>query len=653
MNRDILFGADYYPEDWPDSERAYDIAMMKKAGMNVVRIGEFAWSRMEPRPGEFDFGWLHEVIDELAANGIRCILGTPTAAPPQWFLLQYPEAAALWPDGQRAIHGGRRHCCSNNPDYLAACDRIVDAMGQEFGRDSNVIGWQLDNEMYTWHDGCVCPHCEAYFHERLREQYGTIDALNKAWNLNVFSQAYAAFEEVPMPIRGWNSPHIQQAWRQAHHQSDIEFLHRGLRILKQYTDAPIGTNMMPINGMSYEDTVAPMDVIQFDHYDTVESLPMTAFWFDYFRSFGKPFWTIETATGWQGAVHHMQPMKPEGFCRLNSWLTVALGGEANLYWIWRQHWAGHELLHGAVLYASGRPMPMFHEVQQVADEFRKAKDFLRETSIPSEVAMHFTSRSWQLFIHQPIVKDFDYYTRLSRDFYRPLTELGVRPEIIGAQKDPSGYKVIFSPMVMTLEDQGLGDRMEQWVKDGGIWVVGPMTDIRNEIGAHFMDRAMGRIERLTGAKMVAQVPDDGTYIKGGWTDGTPFATNGWQEIYTPVGEVLADVTDGYRLEGNALLQKIPCGKGAIWLLGTLPSEKDVKRLMRMVCEDAGIVLPDMSGTLAVIPRKGETREGLILAETAHAPASYTLTEPMTDILTGKTYEGKVELAPYDLLILEA
>ena len=130
MNNPILFGAAYYPEDWPESERPFDIKMMKEAGMNVMRFGEFAWRKMEPKPGEYDFKWLHEVIDDLAANGIKSILGTPTATPPRWFLKQYPDAAKLNADGHRTPHGGRRHCCSNNPDYQLESNKIVTAMAR-------------------------------------------------------------------------------------------------------------------------------------------------------------------------------------------------------------------------------------------------------------------------------------------------------------------------------------------------------------------------------------------------------------------------------------------------------------------------------------------------------------------------------------------
>lgn len=655
MNDPILFGAAYYPEDWPESERPKDIEMMKKAGMNVMRFGEFAWHNMEPKPGEFDFTWLHRIVDDLGANGIKSILGTPTATPPRWFLLRYPEAANLEVNGQRSLHGGRRHCCSNNPDYQRHSAAIVEAMAKEFGDDPNVIGWQLDNEIYPTLTGCHCDHCRDEFHRYLREKYGTIEEVNRQWNLNIFSQAYDDFDQIPIPTRSWQNPHVRQEWVASHYRSDIRFIHSHAEILRKYTKAPVSTDMMPLNGLSFQDMTGPLDVIQFNHYNTVENLPILPFWFDHIRSFGKPFWNTETSTGWNGSTEIIQVAKPVGFCRINSWLPVALGGEANMYWLWRQHWAGHELMHGSVIYANGRPLPMFDEVQQISREFGLARDFLRETRVDTKLAMHFTGLSWRINEVQPMIANFFYVDRLAEDFHVPVTRMGLRPDMIDTGKDLSGYKVLVSPMVYSLEEKDLPRRIEEWVRDGGHWVVGPMTDIRNAIGAHYIDRAMGHVEEMTGCRLVASIPDSGEVVKSKWADGEPMSANYWQQVYTPAenGQVLASVTEGYApIIGTALVQKIPFGKGAIWLLGTVPNQADLQKLMAMVCAEAGIEVPEVTGSVTVIPRSGENRRGLILMETACAPASYRLPEPMTDLLTGTTYAGTVELKPYDLMILE-
>ena len=129
----IYLGANYYPEDWDEELVAFDIEKMKECGFNVVRIAEFSWKKMEPVEGEFDFAWLHRVVDKMHAAGIGVIMGTPTATPPHWFAKKFPEAPMLHEDGVRNSHGGRRHCCSNNPDYIRYSEKIVEKLAEEFG----------------------------------------------------------------------------------------------------------------------------------------------------------------------------------------------------------------------------------------------------------------------------------------------------------------------------------------------------------------------------------------------------------------------------------------------------------------------------------------------------------------------------------------
>ncbi len=652
MQNSILFGAAYYPETWPESERAYDIKMMKEAGMNVMRIGEFAWHKMEPEQGKYDFKWLHEVIDDLAKNGIKTILGTPTATPPRWFTLKYPDATKLSASRGKMTHGGRRHCCSSNPDYIRESAKIVERMAKEFGSDPNVIGWQLDNEIYS-SDGCLCEHCVKAFHNHLKNTYGTIENLNNAWALELWSQAYDSFEDVPSANGTWHNPHLKMMWKQSHHLADIRFIHMQNDILRKYTKAPIGTDMMPLNGMSYPIMTEPLDVLQFNHYNTEENLNDITLWFDYLRTFGKPFWNTETSTGWNGSEATTQIAKAPGFCRTNSWLPVALGGSANLYWLWRQHRAGHELIHGSVIYANGRPLPMFDEVKQLSRDFEKAESFLNDTKVKTDIAMHFSSTAEQIFETQAPVIDFKYRHQLIDNVYHPLTALGVRPDVIPTEKALDNYKVIFSPLTISIEENDLPERIEKWVRNGGTWVAGPMTDIRKADGTHYTDAATGLIERLTGAELKAALPDSSIYVKSEKAEGTPFEAMSWQELYTPVGDVYAKVTEGYEsVKGLATVQKIKVGKGTVWIVGALTNEDEMKALMRTILSDTGISLPTVSGNVTVIEREGNGRRGLILMEVCHKSATYTLDKPMTDILSGKTYSGEVTLNPYDILVLE-
>ncbi len=649
-----FLGVAYYPEDWDEAQIPEDIAWMQKAGITCARIAEFAWRKMEPAPGQYEFGWLHRVIDALREAGIAVVLGTPTATPPIWLAQQHPKAFTVNAQGVRAQHGARRSYCSNNPDYQAACERIVEAMGKEFGHDPAVIGWQLDNEIYTWpQNACCCEYCTADFHRALQEKYGTVELLNQRWDLNLFSQAYDNFDQVQIPTVGWHNPHVKYEWAAAHYKADMRLIHRHAELLHRYTDKPIGTDMMPFNGMDYEEMTAPLDVVEFNHYNDWRDTEGAVFWFDYLRTLKEvPFWNTETAATWTASVQTGLQMQPEGWCRMNSWLPVALGGEGNMYWLFRQHWAGHELMHGSVLSACGRPTHTFGEIQRTAAEMNTAADLINSTGVHSEIAVHFTSRSWQLFNQQPIVPELDYQSEV-RKAHAALCRSGFRPDVIGARHSLDGYKLLFSPLVMTLEDSDMGNRITEWVKAGGIWVVGPMTDIRNDIGAHFTDRAMGTVEQLLGIRLEYAVPNIQGPIQTAWNGGEALTPGNFVECYSGVLEPLAKVTGGHSaLNGLTVVGKAVCGKGQVIVLGCLTDDRGYDRLVRIAADLAGIEGYQVTGTLQIIPRIGK-QEVLMLCETGGAEATIRLKKAMRDLLTGKEYHaGVTRIHPWDILILQ-
>ena len=528
-------------------------------------------------------------------------------------------------------------------------------MAQEFADDPAVIGWQIDNEIYSFGNGCFCPNCQAKFRERLRKKYKTIDSLNQAWNLNLFSQWYDDFSEIPAPRDAWHNPHLIQEWKIFQNDSHVEFVHRQAKILHKYVKVPVGTDTMPVNGMDYRKLTEKLDIVQFNHYNVPENLYCCAFWFDYLRTLKEhPFWNTETATCWNGSTAITQSIKPEGYCRANSWLPIALGGEANMYWLWRTHWAGHELVHGAVIDSSGRDMHTVSEVKDVAHGFHAASRFLTGTRVRPDAAIHFTSLSWNMHECQKVVEGWEYMPTVQDTFYRPMTRRGLRPDVIDSGAALDSYKLIFSPMVMSLDDRDLSARMAQWVKDGGVWVVGPLTDVRNADGTRYRDRFHGMLESLTGARWAYNAPDRESRIQAAWQDGKAFQGNTWYEMWDADDDALVKVTGGHSaIEGKALVSLKPVGKGWVLLLGTLPSEKDMDRILRLVCEKSGVALPQVEGDVMVCPRRGEAGEGLVLVEYGCGEAAVTLDAPMTDLLTGRRLQGKIHLKPYDVLVLQA
>lgn len=650
------FGAAYYPEDWPLEQIDADIALMKKAGMNVMRIAEFAWSRLEPREGQYDFSWLHTVVDKLGRAGIATILCTPTATPPAWLTGRYPEVLFVSETGEANQHGARRHVCSNSPVYRAHCARIVTALAREFGRDPNVIGWQIDNEIYPKSQrGCCCPVCHRMFQDAMRARFGTIEALNAAWCNGLWSQDYTSFSELPIPRAiTRHHPSLLIAWMQFQSDSYVAFSNHQADILHRFTNAPVGTDMMPVMGLNYHDIHRKLDLVQFNHYNTMDNLWQAPFWMDLCRPLKPvPFWNTETSTCWNGGTSANGYREP-GFCRANSWLPFALGGEANLYWLWRAHWAGQELMHGSVVSSAGRPLHIFDEVRGIAAGLRKAGPFLNATRpSPSGLAVHSSTFAWNLFEFQPIVNGFNYRNSLLHAIYRPMTQAQFRPDLVDPAADLAPYRLVVSPFLPALDETGLRKRLLDWIRAGGVWIAGPLTDVRTLDAAKFTHAPYGSLETWAGVRTVYEIPGDPRAFGLRWEDGREAKGSLWFDSYElRGGRALATYTEG-PMKGLAAVVERKIGKGRIILLGTQPGPEDYQKLLAAAAAGARVKpAAEASSNLLVVPRAGKAGRGCVAVETANQPATLKLDRPAVNLLTGCAHRDSIAIPPYGVVVLK-
>ena len=454
----------------------------------------------------------------------------------------------------------------------------------------------------------------------------------------------------------WHSPQLRYEWREFMGESHIGFIGMQAEILHRYTKAPIGTDMMQAYGVPYEKMLKHIDMIQFNHYDDQNNQIHAAFWFDYLRGLkAVPFWVTETATCWNGGTTTPNGYRPEGFCRANSWLPIILGGGANMYWLWRQHWAGHELMHDAVLYSSGRPMHIFDEVRETACGFEKAGDFLSETEVKTDTAMILSSKSRLLTECQHIAETYEPGGDGLLRFYRYMNQSGIRPDVINAGKDFSEYKLVFAPYLTTLEEENLSERLKSWVKPGGVLVAGPLTDMRDDVGAKYTDRELGMLEKFTGADMVYQVPDHSFLTSCKWSDGEEYKALHYLQMF----DIPADATPLVTVEsgfscfvGKTLIFKKRIGKGAVLMIGALPDDTNAARLMSVAAEMSGISVFKTEGSIVAARREGENRRGLAVQEISGNPGKIYFDSVMTDILTGEVCSGEAYLAPFASRILE-
>jgi beta-galactosidase GanA len=367
-----------------------------------------------------------------------------------------------------------------------------------------------------------------------------------------------------------------------------------------------------------------------------------------------PFWNTETQTSWNGSVAINAGTKDPGWCRVNSWLPVALGGEANLYWLWRQHWAGQELMHGSVVSSSGRPLYMFDEVQQLSRDFEAAGELMRETTpTQSGLAVMWSQRVGRMAYFQPIMANFDYQLTIQERAYLPLLEAHLRPDVIVPQADLDAYKVIVCPCLFTLDEADLRDRLLAWVKAGGTLLIGPLSDVRNIECAKYTHAPFGSLESWTGVycrHSLPGMPQDWTLV---FEDGHTSTGSLWYDGIEPRGaETLATYANGPNA-GLAAITRTVIGEGSVVLLGTLPQPADMALLAKEACAAQGILpVADTSSNVVVVPRTGEAKSGMVVVEIRNQPGYVVVPSPMRDLLTGNTVHGRVELPAFSVMVLE-
>ncbi|MEM1387882.1 MAG: beta-galactosidase [Pseudomonadota bacterium] len=485
-------GVCYYPEHWPEEIWRDDAARMADLGLKWVRIGEFAWSRLEPEPGVFRFDWLDRAIEVLAEAGLQVVLGTPTATPPRWMLTRFPDMLALDADGRPRGFGSRRHYCFSHGGYLGACRDIVTRLAKRYGRHPAIAAWQTDNE-YGCHDTTpsFSKAAEAAFQDWLAQRYQSPEALNRAWGNVFWSMEYRDFGEIGLPnltVTEANPAHVM-AFRRFSSDQVVRFNRVQAEILRAHSDAPISHNFMGrVLEFDHFAVAADLDIATWDSYpigflsDRLEASEahkarflrqgdpdFQAFHHDLYRAVGRGrWWVMEQQPGpvnW--APWNPAPLR--GMARLWAWEAFAHGAEAVCYFRWRQAPFAQEQMHAGLLRPDDAPAPAFAEARQLVDELAAYPAV--ETG-PSPVALIFDYASAWAWEIQPQGADFDYF-RLVFSAYRALRQAGLSVDILPAEtRDLSAYAMVLVPGLATLPPA----LIEALAAYRGIALLGPRTN---------------------------------------------------------------------------------------------------------------------------------------------------------------------------------
>lgn len=491
--RSFRLGVCYYPEQWPEAMWADDAARMASLGIRVVRIGEFAWSRIEPEPGRFDWGWYDRAIAVLADAGLSLVLGTPTATPPKWLVDAHPDILACDADGRPRRFGSRRHYCFSSPTYRREAARITRAVAQRYGTHPAVIGWQTDNE-YGCHD-TVLSYSDAAargFRDWLADRYGTVSRLNDAWGNMFWSQDYPDFASIDPPNLTVTEAHPAHrlAWQRFSSDQVVAFNRMQCEILRAASPGrDIVHNFMGFfTGFDHHAVAESLDVAAWDSYplgflDQGWDAPETkarylrqghpdfaAFHHDLYRGCGRGrMWVLEQQPGpvnW--APHNPAPLP--GMVRLWSWEAAAHGAELVSYFRWRQAPFAQEQMHAGLLRPDDAPAPAFAEVAAVA---REAAALPTPAPTRARVALLFDYRSIWMHDIQPQGRGFR-ALELIFAFYSGLRRRGLDVDILPPDAALEGYALVVAP-TLAVVDAAQAARLSEC---GAQVLLGPRTASR-------------------------------------------------------------------------------------------------------------------------------------------------------------------------------
>ena len=422
----FYFGADYYPEQWPEERWPEDARMMKEARFNIVRLAEFAWSKMEPSEGKFDFDWLDRAIEILSTQGIKVVLGTPTASPPPWLMAKQEDLFLVEQNGVRQSYGLRREYCPSHPLYRHHTERIVNQVAEHFKDNPAVIGWQIDNE---FGDRCFCNICRAEFHKWLQKRYDTLEKVNKAWGTIFWSHVYTDWSQIPVPLTTAlsHNPGLALDYRRFMSDTYRDYQRFQIDLIRRHCpDHFITHNLMGFgyNQLNYYDNAADLDIVSWNNYIRMQwgmqaevDPAKAALSHDTMRGLKKQnFWVMEQQSGGGGWEYVAVPPKP-GELRLWTYQSIAHGADAIVYFRWRTARTGTEQYWQGILEHHGIPGRRYAEVSQVGEELQKISEIVTGSRIKPQVAIMQSYDTRFAFQVQPNNPRFGYEKHI-QDIYR-------------------------------------------------------------------------------------------------------------------------------------------------------------------------------------------------------------------------------------------
>ena len=664
----LLHGGDYNPDQWLDRPDILeeDIKMMKKAGVNTATVGVFSWSALEPQEGNFQFGWLHDIMDKLYENGIYTVLATPTGARPAWMDEKYPSVLRVEKDGRRNHHSGRHNHCMSSLEYRALVEKMDTKLAQEFGNHPGLILWHISNELGG---ECYCDSCKKRFQEYLREKYhNNIEELNKQWWTSFWSRRFDSFEQIEPPYD--NGEHsilgLNLDWKRFNSWNMKDYLAFERRILKKYTpQVPATANFMKLfEQLDYVDLAKEIDIISWDGYPSwnndyetpVDTAAELSFDHAVMRSLkkDKPFMLMESTpslVNW----HSVNKLKRPGILRASSIQTIGCGSDTVQYFQWRKGRGAAEQFHGAVVDHLGRDdTRVFKEVSEVGELLKKLAP-VTGSRVASKAAVLFDwSNRWAIKDMQGMAHDTKKYEKEVRKFYNIHLKKGINADIVFPLEDLSSYSLVVLPMYYAVSKEA-GAWLKEYVKNGGTVVATYLTAYVNEntlayLGG-FPGAGLGEVFGLYAEELDTLYPTDSNAVL--MKDGNKAIVKDYCELIKLTGAEVLGTYESDFYAGMPAVTVHSYGNGKAYYIGTRMEEEDLIKFFTQIWSECGIKEKELPEGVEYLTRTAEDGSTFDFYVNYNAmPVTVQLSKDGTNLLNGEAVSGKVEILPFNAVVVK-